>query len=44
MDRAVRTIDALAALDVEFVEQPLPPGDLEGLRALRARSRLPIVV
>jgi L-alanine-DL-glutamate epimerase-like enolase superfamily enzyme len=28
---------------VEFVEQPLPPDDLEGLRLLRSRSALPII-
>jgi L-alanine-DL-glutamate epimerase-like enolase superfamily enzyme len=28
---------------VEFVEQPLPPDDLEGLRLVRRRSRLPII-
>lgn len=44
LERAVRTIEALVPLGVEFVEQPLPPDDLEGLRSLRARSRLPLVV
>jgi L-alanine-DL-glutamate epimerase-like enolase superfamily enzyme len=41
--RALRIIPLLAELGVEFVEQPLPPQDLEGLRFVRERSSLPIV-
>jgi L-alanine-DL-glutamate epimerase-like enolase superfamily enzyme len=41
--RALRLIDLLAELGVEFVEQPLPPHDLEGLRFVRDRSPLPII-
>ena len=40
---ALRVIDLLADLGVEFVEQPLPPHDLEGLRFVRERSPLPII-
>ena len=40
---ALRMIELLRDLDVEFVEQPLPPHDLEGLRFVRERSLLPIV-
>ena len=40
---ALEMIDLLRELDVEFVEQPLPAHDLEGLRFVRERSRLPIV-
>jgi len=40
---AIRRIPMLEEFGVEFVEQPLPPGDLEGLRLVRKRSRLPIV-
>ena len=40
---ALRIIPLLQELGVEFVEQPLPPGDLEGLRFVRERSSLPIV-
>ena len=36
-------IPLLAELGVEFVEQPLPPHDIEGLRFIRERSTLPIV-
>ncbi|HEV7587448.1 MAG TPA: dipeptide epimerase [Longimicrobium sp.] len=40
---AIRRIPMLEAFGVELVEQPLAPGDLEGLRLVRKRSRLPIV-
>jgi L-alanine-DL-glutamate epimerase-like enolase superfamily enzyme len=40
---ALRLIPALQELGVEFVEQPLPPRDIEGLRFIRERSSLPIV-
>jgi L-alanine-DL-glutamate epimerase-like enolase superfamily enzyme len=39
----LRMVPILQELGVEFVEQPLPPGDLEGLRFVRERSSLPIV-
>jgi L-alanine-DL-glutamate epimerase-like enolase superfamily enzyme len=41
--RAVQTIERLLDYDVEFVEQPLPPHDVEGLRFVRERSPLPII-
>jgi L-Ala-D/L-Glu epimerase len=41
--RAIRIIPLLEELGVEFVEQPLPPHDLAGLKFVRERSRLPIV-
>ncbi len=40
---AIRACDMLESYGVEFVEQPLPPADTEGLRLLRRRARLPIV-
>ncbi|HEY2377547.1 MAG TPA: dipeptide epimerase [Gemmatimonadaceae bacterium] len=40
---ALRMIDLLAELGVEFVEQPLPSHDLEGLRFVRERSALPVI-
>lgn len=40
---ALRMIPLLADLGVEFVEQPLPAHDLEGLRFVRERSPLPII-
>jgi L-alanine-DL-glutamate epimerase-like enolase superfamily enzyme len=40
---ALAIIPYLAELGVEFVEQPLAPHDIEGLRFIRERSSLPIV-
>jgi L-alanine-DL-glutamate epimerase-like enolase superfamily enzyme len=40
---AVRMIDFLADNDVEFVEQPVAQHDIEGLRFVRSRSKLPII-
>jgi L-alanine-DL-glutamate epimerase-like enolase superfamily enzyme len=40
---ALQIAELLAALGVEFIEQPLPPHDLDGLRFVRDRSPLPIV-
>lgn len=42
--QAARLLPALAALGVEFVEQPLAPDDLEGLAWLHRRSPLPLFV
>jgi L-alanine-DL-glutamate epimerase-like enolase superfamily enzyme len=36
-------IEVLLDFEVEFVEQPLPAHDLEGLRFVRERSPLPII-
>jgi L-alanine-DL-glutamate epimerase-like enolase superfamily enzyme len=41
--QALRRLPMLEELGVAFVEQPLKPGDDDGLRLLRRRSRLPIV-
>ena len=41
--QAVETIERLVDYGIEFVEQPLPPHDVEGLRFVRDRSRLPII-
>jgi L-alanine-DL-glutamate epimerase-like enolase superfamily enzyme len=37
-EKAARLIPRLAQYDLEFVEQPLPAGDLEGFRWLRAQN------
>ena len=39
----LRIIPLLQELGVEFVEQPLHPGDIAGLRFIRDRSPLPII-
>lgn len=40
---AVRMIEFLADNDIEFVEQPVAQHDIEGLRFVRTRSKLPII-
>jgi L-alanine-DL-glutamate epimerase-like enolase superfamily enzyme len=40
--QALRMIDVLVECGVEYVEQPLPPHDLEGIRIVRDRSPLPV--
>jgi L-Ala-D/L-Glu epimerase len=40
---ALRRMPLLEEMRVEFVEQPLHPDDLDGLRLLRRRARLPII-
>lgn len=41
--QAVRRIEALAAFELEFVEQPVPAHDIDGLRFVRERAPLPII-
>jgi len=41
---AAARIAELAPLGIEFVEQPLPPGNLEAYRALKRSVKLPIYV
>jgi L-alanine-DL-glutamate epimerase-like enolase superfamily enzyme len=43
-EEAPSRIAALLPFDIEFVEQPIAPDDLEGLRRVHAGSPLPIVV
>src|SRR5881409_2154973 len=43
-ERALQMLPVLREYGVEFVEQPLPSDDLEGLAALQRRGILPIVV
>lgn len=40
---AIRVINALEPYGIEFVEQPLTPTDIEGLRFVRERVNLPII-
>lgn len=40
---AMRKLPMLEAYEVEFLEQPLPAHDLEGLALLRRRSSIPII-
>jgi L-alanine-DL-glutamate epimerase-like enolase superfamily enzyme len=41
--RALRMIDVLVECGVEYVEQPLAPHDIDGLRFVRERSVLPVI-
>jgi L-Ala-D/L-Glu epimerase len=41
--QAIAALPMLQEFGVEFIEQPLPPGDEEGNRILRARSPLPVI-
>jgi L-alanine-DL-glutamate epimerase-like enolase superfamily enzyme len=43
-ERAIKMLPVLKEYGVEFVEQPLPPDDLEGLAAVRRQNVLPVVV
>jgi len=40
---AIRMINALAPYNIEFVEQPIAPRDLEGLRLIRENVSVPII-
>jgi L-alanine-DL-glutamate epimerase-like enolase superfamily enzyme len=41
--RALRMVDVLVECGVEYVEQPLPPHDIDGMRFVRERSVLPVI-
>ena len=40
--QAIRTINALEPFAIEFVEQPVPASDLDGLRLVREHTSVPI--
>jgi len=44
VDEAIEKIRAIEPYGIEFVEQPIPPGDIEGLRRVREAIGLPIIV
>ena len=44
VERALRMLPVLKEFGVEFLEQPLPPDDLEGLGRVRRASPIPVVV
>jgi len=41
--RALRMVDVLVECGVEYLEQPLPAHDIDGLRFVRERSALPVI-
>jgi L-Ala-D/L-Glu epimerase / N-acetyl-D-glutamate racemase len=43
-ERAIHMLPVLREYGVEFVEQPLPPDDLEGIAAVRRQGILPVIV
>lgn len=43
LKEAMQRLPLLEEMGVELIEQPLAPDDLDGLRVLRAASRLPII-
>ena len=43
-DQALEKIEALQDYDIEFVEQPLAADDIEGLRWLQKRTKMPIIL
>jgi o-succinylbenzoate synthase len=42
VDQALRVLDELAPFDLEYVEQPVPADDLDGLARVRRGSSVPI--
>jgi L-alanine-DL-glutamate epimerase-like enolase superfamily enzyme len=40
---AIKMIQAMAPYNIEFVEQPIPPRDLDGLRLIRENVPVPII-
>ena len=43
VEESLQNAEALRSLGVEFIEQPLPAGDLEGYRRLFQQSELPVM-
>jgi L-alanine-DL-glutamate epimerase-like enolase superfamily enzyme len=43
-ERALQMLPVLKEYGVEFLEQPLPPDDLDGLAAVQRRGVLPVIV
>ena len=44
VDEAIANIHAIEPYGIEFIEQPIPPGDLEGLRRIRDAISIPLIV
>jgi L-alanine-DL-glutamate epimerase-like enolase superfamily enzyme len=42
-DQTIRYSKILKDMDVEFIEQPLPAEDVEGMRKVKAESALPVI-
>jgi L-alanine-DL-glutamate epimerase-like enolase superfamily enzyme len=44
LDQALEKIKQLKSLDIEFVEQPIHPTDKAGLRKIKEKSEIPIII
>jgi len=44
VDNAIYMLQAVEGHDLEYIEQPIPPGDMEGLRKLAASTDVPISI
>jgi L-Ala-D/L-Glu epimerase len=44
VDEAVERIRAMEEFDIEFIEQPIPPGNPEALREIRRKIGVPLLV
>jgi L-alanine-DL-glutamate epimerase-like enolase superfamily enzyme len=44
LDQAIANLRAMEPLDIAYVEQPLAAGDWDGLRSLRAATRVPVML
>lgn len=44
VDSAIRMLQAVERHDLEYIEQPISPGDIEGLRKMAASTDIPICI
>jgi L-alanine-DL-glutamate epimerase-like enolase superfamily enzyme len=44
VDNAIHVLPAVERYNVEYIEQPIPPGDIDGLRRIAAATDIPICV
>jgi L-alanine-DL-glutamate epimerase-like enolase superfamily enzyme len=44
LDQALEKIKQLNSLDIEFIEQPIDPADKAGLRKIKEKSDIPIII
>ena len=44
VESAIKVLRAVNDLDVEYIEQPIPPGNIEGLKKIAAATDIPISI
>jgi L-alanine-DL-glutamate epimerase-like enolase superfamily enzyme len=44
LDQALEKIKQLKSLDIEFIEQPIDPADKAGLKKIKEKSEIPIII